>query len=81
VFTAQGLVAASKQRVMATLKENHQSSPSAASFKKTSISAGLNKLNRSLNQTSSTASKGEMLRGVRVNRRFQLQMQHRNLNN
>jgi len=71
VFTAQGLVASGKKRMMATLKENHQIVPTVTTLKKTSMGAGLNRSQQSIG--------GEMLRGVRVNRRFQLQMQHRNM--
>ena len=79
VFTAQGLVATGKTRVMATLKENHLALPAITKYKKASISAVLN---RSESQKSVVQNNGsEILKGVRVNRRFQLQMQHRNLNN
>jgi hypothetical protein len=89
VFTAQGLVATEKKRLMATLKENHlgQGNTAVKTMKKSSLSASKADLSSSVvvnsnkNKQVSAEGKQQMLKGVRVNRRFQLQMQHRNLKN
>lgn len=73
VFTAKGLVEKEKQRVVATVKENVLN----ASTSNLATAAG--KLLNKRKSVESHASK-KILKGVRVNRRFELQMQHRKLN-
>jgi len=84
VFTAQGLVAVEKKRVVATVKENlNQQQPSTMTAAAVNKPKGGAKMTGSSSRVSANAStlslSKQMIKGVRTNRRFELQMAHRNM--
>lgn len=89
VFTAKGQVVNEKQRVMATVKENlHNASQiSAVTTTTTAAAKGkkkaslLNVSSREVNVSKLSMAGKQILKGVRTNRRFDLQMKHRNMKN
>ena len=83
MFTAQGLVAVEKKRVVATVKENlNQQQPStmtAAAVNKPKGGAKMTGSSRVSANASTLSLSKQMIKGVRTNRRFELQMAHRNM--